>query len=455
MGKRLTVSLISLILLLMLPIFSLSAQDDTRDYRIVSLSSELIDDDTVIRVSIVVENAGADAESPADVIITLLDDENRILVEDTLLPLSGGSSVTLEIPFSVALFSGDSQQTLEISIGVDDIEQDDSAEDNVDTIVLSIPARESEMVVWFERTDEGIIVYGEEVALVDVALWALASVGILMLFWILSILFRAMFSRSPRFGAWKPPYGVMPMYDQNTVEGRRWGWQQLAQNGLLLAPPTEGNIHPVKLLTSTDERNLENWKVTAMRLSQYDVYGRIARTQVLADKKSIRRMNTVLKKRASVDERKQQKMVRPIADAMVKQFVKKIGKKTAFLPIAFDIRWQGKHGDVRIIFELYQFAENAWYRIDRWDPMMQVVSRSMQENYTFTIHGKETPEKIREFRDRLRDDVIWLLLESFRVEAVEQEQTGQQPAVRQQYDVPDTLSGMDPIQPEEAASPPQ
>lgn len=147
MGKRLTVSLISLILLLMLPIFSLSAQDDTRDYRIVSLSSELIDDDTVIRVSIVVENAGADAESPADVIITLLDDENRILVEDTLLPLSGGSSVTLEIPFSVALFSGDSQQTLEISIGVDDIEQDDSAEDNVDTIVLSIPARESEMVV--------------------------------------------------------------------------------------------------------------------------------------------------------------------------------------------------------------------------------------------------------------------------------------------------------------------
>jgi len=460
MGKRLTLSLISLVLLLVFPAFSLSAQeDDTRDYRIVSLSSELvvIEENTFIRVTIVVENAGSDAESPADVVITLQADEPDILVQDSLLPLSGGSSVTLEIPFSVELFPGDSQQTLEISIGVDDIEEagTDIASDNVDTITFDIPARESETIALFERTDTSIIVYGEEIPLTDVALWALASVGILMLLWILAILFRAIFSRPPRFGAWQPPYGVMPMYDQNTVEGRRWGWQQLAQNGLLLAPPTDGNIHPVKLLTSTDGRNLDNWKVTAMRLSQYDVYGRIARTQVLADKKSVRRMNNVLKKRLSVDESKRQKMLRPIADAMVKQFVKKVSKKTAFLPIAFDIRWQGKHGDVRIIFELYQFAENAWYRIDRWDPMMQVVSRSMQENYTFTIHGKESVEKMREFRERLRDDVIWLLLESFRVEAVEQEQTGEQPPVRQQYDVPDTLSGMDPIQPQEQELPPK
>src|SRR5690606_37810559 len=121
----------------------------------------------------------------------------------------------------------------------------------------------------------------------------------------------------------------------------------------------------------------------------------------------------VLKKRGTIDETKLQKMLRPITESVVKKFVKKISKKTAFLPIAFDMRWEGKHGDVRIIFELYQFAENAWYRIDQWDPMMQVVSRSMQENYTFTIHGKENAEKMRDFRERLRDDLIWLLLECF------------------------------------------
>ena len=289
----------------------------------------------------------------------------------------------------------------------------------------------------------------------DLRLVCLASIVILMIFWFVSIVVRALFSRPPRFGIWQPPYGMIPVYDQNTIEGRRQGWQQVAQNGLLLAPPTEGNIHPVKLLMSADGTNLDNWKVTAMRLSQYDVYGRIARTQVIADRKWVKRMNKVLKKRNSIDEAKLQKMVRPITGAMVKQFTKKVKNKTAFLPVAFDIRWEGKHGDVRIIFELYQFSERAWYRIDQWDPMMQVVSRSMQENYTFTIHGKENAEKMRDFRDRLRDDLIWLLLESFRIEAVQEQKTGQQPAVREQYNIPDTLSGMSPIQPDDKPLPAQ
>ena len=320
--------------------------------------------------------------------------------------------------------------------------QDDISESTISTAI-------------FERTADGFILSGQEITLVQFALGIFASLAALMLFWIFAIFVRALFTRPPRFGAWQPPYGVMPMYDQNTLEGRRWGWQQIAQNGLLLAPPSPGNIHPVKLLMSADGVNLDNWKVTGMRLSQYDVYGRIARTQVIAEKKWLNRMNKVLKKRESGDEAKLQKMIRPITGAMVKQFAKKVNKKTAFLPIAFDIRWEGKHGDVRIIFELYQFSERAWYRIDQWDPMMQVVSRSMQENYSFTIHGKENAEKMKDFRERLRDDLMWVLLESFRIEPVQEQITGQQPAVREQYDVPDTLTGMDPIQPDDKPVPTQ
>lgn len=438
--------------IIIISLFSLSllvSAQSIRDYEITSLRSELIENDTIIKLSVVVANIGADATAETDVIVTLLGDEDDILVTDTLIPLSGGTSVTLEIPFSVNLFPADSQQELEVRVGVDRFELENTviAENNIDTITIDIPARVVPIseVVFFERTTDGVIFQGKEYSLVNIAYMTLGLLVALMLFWVFTIVIRALFSRPPRFGTWQPPYGVMPMYDQNTVEGRRWGWQQLAQNGLLLAPANNGNIHPVKLLMSSENITLENWKVTGMRLSQYDIYGRIARTQVIAEKKLINRMNKVLKKRGSVDEAKLQKMLRPITQALVKKFLKRVRSKTAFLPISFDMRWEGSHGDVQITFELYQFSGNAWYRIDQWNPMMQIVSQTMQENYTFTIHGKENAEKMKQFRERLRDDLIWLLLESFRIESIPEPQTNEQPVARQQFNIPDTLSGMTPI----------
>ena len=451
MGKRFA----SLLIISIFMITMVASAQEERDYEIVALDYEIIENNTVIRVDAVVRNNGTDAEDITELVVRV-DDVEEPIFTGQIAPVLAGESITVNIIIPVDNLSPGSQQTLEISAGIDDIETEGStiAEDNIDTLVIDVPVTGISTVL-FGRTDNGVIIAGEEIPLMRFGLGVLASVAILMIFWVFSLVVRAIFSRPPRFGAWQPPYGVMPMYDQNTVEGRRWGWQQVAQNGLLLAPPTDGNIHPVKLLMSADGINLDNWKVTAMRLSQYDVYGRIARTQVIAEKKWVKRMNKVLKKRESLDEAKLQKMVRPITGAMVKQFTKKVNKKTAFLPIAFDMRWEGKHGDVRIIFELYQFSDRAWYRIDQWDPMMQVVSRSMQENYTFTIHGKENAEKMKDFRERLRDDLIWLLLESFRIEAVQEQITGQQPAVREQYNVPDTLSGMNPIQPDDKPLPAQ
>lgn len=438
--------------LIILIFFSMSliiSAQGARDYEISSLRYELIEDDAVIKLSVVVQNSGADATSETNVIVTLLGDEPDILVTDTLIPLSANTSVTLEIPFSVNLFPADSQQELEVRVGIDRFELENTpiAINNIETITIDVPARttSSNEPVFFERTADGIILLGEEYSLVTIALATLGFVVALMILWIFTIVFRALFSRPPRFGAWQPPYGLMPMYDQNSVEGRRWGWQQLAQNGLLLAPANNGNIHPVKLLMSSEGRNLENWKVTGMRLSQYDIYGRIARTQVIADKGLVKRMNKILQKRDSIDEAKLQKMLRPITQKLVKKFSKKVRNKTSFLPISFDMRWEGSHGDVQITFELYQFSDNAWYRIDQWNPMMQIVSQTMQENYTFTIHGKENAEKMKAFRERLRDDLIWLLLESFRVEAVPEPQPDELPVSRQQFNIPDTLSGMTPI----------
>jgi hypothetical protein len=234
------------------------------------------------------------------------------------------------------------------------------------------------------------------------------------------------------------------MYDPNSSEGRRWVWQQHAQNNLLLAPPIEGNIHSVKLLLGTEGRNLHHWKVVGLRLIHYDTYGRISRTQAIVDKSKLKRLNNLIQKRDSYSEEKIQKLLLLIADALVKTFIKKSNKKSAFLPIAFDIRWEGKHGEIRIFFELYQFQNLVWYRIDNWEPMLQVISKTLQENFTFTMHGKASHEKMRDFRDRLRDDLIWLLLEMMRVEQAIPE-SDSNAVERQQYNIPDTLSAIQPI----------
>ncbi|MEO1645484.1 MAG: hypothetical protein AAFR67_09880, partial [Chloroflexota bacterium] len=427
-------ALVTMIAIVLLWIAPFANAQEIRDYAITDVRSELIEDDTVIRLTVVVENIGADAIGETDILIMVqeasaLDAESRELLSDNLLPLDSGTSVTLEIPFEVTTFPADSQQVLTVSVGIDRFElaNTEIAENNIQTITITIPPRagRADSDVLFQRTTDSVIVAGQTYTLWQAGMGILGFVGVLMLFWVLSIIIRALFRSRPKFGPWQPPYGVMPMYDQNTLEGRRWSWQQHAQNGLLLAPPTNNNVHAVKLLLGAQGGPFINWDVTAMRLSQYDTYGRIARTQVFAEKKYVKRFNKVLRQRqkGNFDEGKLQKRLRPIAENMVKQFNKKVSKKTSFLPIAFDMRLAGEHGTVRIVFELYQCRDYAWYRIDQWEPMMQVVSQKMQENYTFTIHGKEQGENKREFRDRLRDDLLWLLLESIRIDAPQEAST--------------------------------
>jgi hypothetical protein len=442
--RRCCFLIIAALVLGILPAF---AQSEFRDYAIVSVSHEFLLEEGILQINVTVKNNGTDAISDAEVIFSLISDSNRELARETIsaadLPARG--SVTVTGRFPLADFEAGTEQTIEITVGLDRLEPRNTpiAEDNIHTLTVTIP--ETPIVaapVIFAIEGENFIVLGESYTKTDIVLALAASVGIVLLLWIITVVVRLIFRRPPRFAPWQPPYGLMPMYDQNTVEGRRWAWQQHAQNSLLLAPPTEGNIHAIKLLMGADGSSLSHWKITAMRLSQYDTYGRIARTQFIAGKKEVRRLNAVLRNRAKLNEIKLQKALRPIADLLAQQFCKQLSNKNAFLPVSFDIRWEGKHGEVKIFFELYQCAQNAWYRIDQWEPMMQVLAQKMQENFTFTIHGKATPEKMKEFRERLRDDLIWLLMESLRVEQAPNYNPQEQQPARQQFDIPDTLSGL-------------
>ena len=108
-----------------------------------------------------------------------------------------------------------------------------------------------------------------------------------------------------------------------------------------------------------------------------------------------------------------------------------------------DIRFEGKQGEVHIAFELYQCQGQAWHRLDRWEPLMTVIGRRLIENYTYTIHGQSSGETTREFFARLPEDVEWLLAETIRSRAVPVADAP--PAPQPTYEVPDTVSGMQPV----------
>ncbi|MEL6307797.1 MAG: hypothetical protein AAFQ52_06625, partial [Chloroflexota bacterium] len=96
-------ALVTMIAIVSLWIAPFANAQEIRDYAITDVRSELIEDDTVIRLTVVVENIGADAVGETDILIMAqeasdLDAESRELLSDNLLPLDSGTSVTLEIP---------------------------------------------------------------------------------------------------------------------------------------------------------------------------------------------------------------------------------------------------------------------------------------------------------------------------------------------------------------------
>lgn len=238
---------------------------------------------------------------------------------------------------------------------------------------------------------------------------------IVLLVW---AILRVLFRKKPSFGNWQPPYASMPPLDPNSTPGRRQAWQQHAHNNILWIPCLPGVIIPRKVLLGADARYLSGWHILSVRATQYDMYGRVSRTQVLASGKHVHRLDSLAQKCGTMDDKKLAKRVRPVAHALANGLKKRINRRSAMLAIALDVRFKGIHGEVRIVFELYECQNGQPRLLDHWEPEMIVMSKTIYESYTFTVHGQHNDETYRAFRKRLQQDIERVLVNLLRLTRV-------------------------------------
>lgn len=457
------VGILTFILALSLPI---QAQQ-LRDYVIRDASVVFDGQAATATIVLIVTNEGTSATEDSDVVVRQLSAQgNRVLLEEPLAPIPNGQNRQLRYEIDLLPFEPGSEQVWRIEVGLDQFEVRNTqlALDNVEILEMTLPAvlgtptpipptptpippetRDVRPEV-FAVVEDGLIVGGLRYTREEVAIGVSAFLLILFVFWLFTLLMRAIFRRPPRFGHWQPPYSVEPPYDQSTVPARRQAWQQHAQNNLLLAPPTDGNIHVVKSLVDETDRPLHGWTIRALRIMQYDNVGRVSQSEVLANHKYLRRLNRALANRHEWDEKRLSKELESITRPLVRRFRRRVDRSTLFLPVALDLRLEGDHDAVRIFFELYEYRGNAWFRIDRWEPTLLVLRARLIENFTFPMHGMMQDERPRDFFQRLEGDLTWLLHEMMRVErGVMLEESESSEPFDPGFNVPDTLSGMEPI----------
>jgi len=229
---------------------------------------------------------------------------------------------------------------------------------------------------------------------------------------------RRLTRRPPTFGGQLPPYATTPPLDPNSEAGVRQSWQLAAQNNLISVNPSPQAMASVKMLTGADGQYLDGWDLTAIRLSQYDQYGRVTRSVTLADAGVIRALNRLahnqkllempdLEKRATQIEKKVTPLGRKLADALGKR----ITARSAVLPIALDLRFRGEHGEVKIIFQLYRCGSDSrtWGEVQSWEPEMVVTTGMIYEMYTYTLHGQTQNESLKDFKRRLPLEISRML----------------------------------------------
>ncbi len=232
-----------------------------------------------------------------------------------------------------------------------------------------------------------------------------AALGILLvIIWLLTIILRLIFDRDPGFPAWQPPYRINPMLNPDTNAGRRQLWQQQAQSDALPAPCEAGSYFARKVLIGGDGAKLRGWQITGIRISQYDAYGRLARTQSIAGSRTIKKLNKAVKKGESWTPTQIQNSAGAGAKQLMKDFGKRL-KRTPQLPISMDIRFRGVRGEIRLFFELYECDGSRWALLDAWEPDMSVAGNSLQENYTYAFNGQRQGETPKQFRARLQDEI--------------------------------------------------
>ena len=396
------------------PAFHAAAQADA-DYTIRNLRPpRFADDGREIVVEFDVVNNGGPTTRTASVLLVNTATSQEI-VRDNITPIAPGATQTFIISFAADVLPVDGPRSLRLTVGLGDVEPFGSAtsSDNQATFRVPpaptpppppapLPARPTLPTLPSLDID-----LNNPLSLIG--LGAVLSAGIILLA-LLIMLLRLLFRRPPVFGSEAPPYAGAATLDPNTTAGRRQSWQQIAQNDAPpIGPAVEGAAHIRKLLLGMDGVRLSNWRITGVRLSQYDQYGRVTRSQMIAPRGSVRRLNRIIRRGGDLNQEQLVKRLRPIARGLAGRFRRRINPRGAFLPVALDLRFQGVHGEVRIVFELFGASEGQWQFIDRWDPEMTVTERVIHEVFTYSLHGLRPGETFKAFGPRLTDDIVAVL----------------------------------------------
>lgn len=402
------------------------AQVEPRDYVISLPRVSFSADGRSAMVSFVVSNRGGDALEASQIVITETP-AGRMQISEDLPSLKAGG----EQDFAIAIRLADlpaADVFFEIEAGIDKYELAGSpiARNNKQTFrinqaeLANAPAAEGEAAPSYDLflplvnlgldfAPGGFAINGAFTSFGD--LLRLAGLLFVALFglWLLSLALRLILRGAPKFDAWQPPYAVNAWHDPNSALGRRQSWQFHAQNCLLDAPRAPDQVAVIKRLTNEAGIGLGGWKFKALRTAQYDVYGRINRTEVVMPHSISRQLTRIVKRAPGLDEDQLAKAITPVARRIARQALGAIEKQNRQLPLALDMRLEGDPSEALVVFELYQYHGDAWRMIDQWEPEMGMLGARIPEHYSFSLNGQLPGEVYREYRRRLRDDLARLL----------------------------------------------
>ena len=421
-----------LVCLFCVPIAS-TAQATPRDYSISPPRVSFTPDNGAAVIHFSITNQGGDARDPAQIVISEYQ-SGRVEIIEPLPPLAANQTQEFSIQLPLTNLSGDGIISFKIEAGIDEYE-----------LTNSPIARDNSQLFHIDRSEPGAS--GGNIGASDSAIPAdarsglhipivnlriifledgiqlnesrnsggdiLRALGLLALalicLWLLSLILRLIFRRPPRFDVWQPPYATGNWHEPNSAEGRRLSWQFHAQNSSLGAPSAPDQLTVIKRLLNQQGVILGGWKIKAMRTVQYDVYGRINRTEVVMPGKLISQLNRIARRAPGYANQELQKAIAPVAKRLGKKALGPVEKQNLMLPLALDIRFEGSAGEVRIQFELHHFRDSAWHLIDQWAPELGQTGENVPEQFTYTLNGQLSGESKKEFKRRLAEDLAQLL----------------------------------------------
>lgn len=406
------------------------AQATPRDYSVAPPRVTYSPDGAVAVVSFSISNQGGDATEPSRILISEYQ-TGREHWNEPLPPLGAGQAQDFAIQLPLADLNADGIISFKIEAGIDAFELANSpiARDNsqlfhIDRSAAGGDSGSSEgdrptgatYQVFIPIVNLGVNFLDDGIQLNDnrysggdiLRFLGLLAVALFCL-WLLSLILRLIFRRPPRFDIWQPPYAVNNWHDPNPASERRQSWQFHAQNSAIPKPSAPDQVAVVKRLLDKRGVILGSWNVKAMRTVQYDVYGRINRTEALMPRKIINQLNRVFRHAPNYAHDELHEAISPIAKRMSKYALAPVEKQNLMLPLALDIRFEGVTDEVLIQFELFQYRDSAWHLIDQWEPEFGQVGEHVPEHFTFSLNGQLSGESKGEFKTRLRDDIMELL----------------------------------------------